>query len=208
MLGVRMGTTSTLTKFVTVTGNASELIDGSNTRLMWSLESAILYCDGAGWTKVAGRVVPMLARLGLSSDQSVANTTIAKILLNRTDADNTGAMCDPTTSNIITLRRSSNYLVSGKVAWNGAQANSQTVRTITTIFLTSTGGAQVASAEADYSGLTNASFNAPVAFDLYAGSPGDVLLLAGYQASGASANALGAADSASCSLLVVEQPNW
>jgi hypothetical protein len=44
-----------LTKLVTIQGNGAELIDGSNTRIMWANETATLYCDGVGWSKIAGR---------------------------------------------------------------------------------------------------------------------------------------------------------
>jgi hypothetical protein len=59
-IGFRMA--SGLTKLVTLDGNSAETIDGLTTRIMRFNESAILFCDGSNWFKVAGRSVPMYAR--------------------------------------------------------------------------------------------------------------------------------------------------
>lgn len=45
---------------MTIDANSTELIDGQQTRIMWAGESAILLCDGTGWTKIAGKSIPML----------------------------------------------------------------------------------------------------------------------------------------------------
>ena len=47
------------TRWITLTGNAAETIDGSNTRRMWAQESAILFCDGSTWSKMGGRSRPL-----------------------------------------------------------------------------------------------------------------------------------------------------
>ena len=62
-----------LTKLVTLDGNASETIDGAATRIMWANETALLYCDGSTWTKMAGKTIPMqlmLQRSTTTGDQS------------------------------------------------------------------------------------------------------------------------------------------
>ncbi len=56
-IGFRMATG--LTKLVTLDGASSETIDGATTRVMWTNEVAILFCDGTTWTKVAGKTIPM-----------------------------------------------------------------------------------------------------------------------------------------------------
>lgn len=67
----------TSTKLVTIKGNAAETIDGSNTRIMWANETAVLYCDGTKWAKVAGKSIPMSGTLGFTSNQTYANNTNA-----------------------------------------------------------------------------------------------------------------------------------
>ena len=74
-VGVRMA--PGLTKLVTVTGNGAELIDGSNTRIMWANEVAILHCNGTGWTKIGGKTIPMTSSLGIAGALSFSNSTWA-----------------------------------------------------------------------------------------------------------------------------------
>ena len=59
----------TLTKIVTVDGNASEEIDGETSRAMWAGECATLLCDGIGWTKIAGKSIPMKFSVYMSSSE-------------------------------------------------------------------------------------------------------------------------------------------
>jgi hypothetical protein len=68
IIGLRMAVG--LTKLVTIDANASELIDGSLTRVMWAGESAILMCDGTGWVKLFGNSIPMF----YSGERAVAVT--------------------------------------------------------------------------------------------------------------------------------------
>lgn len=86
MLGFRMGSASALTKLVTLDGNASETIDGALTRIMWAEETAILYCDGSNWFKVAGKSRPMSTRLSRATDQTgIANGTATSIVMTAQD---------------------------------------------------------------------------------------------------------------------------
>jgi hypothetical protein len=50
--------TSSTTAFVTLAPFGSEHIDGATSRLMWANESALLYCDGTNWMKLAGKSIP------------------------------------------------------------------------------------------------------------------------------------------------------
>lgn len=76
LVAVRMS--QSLTRWVTVAGNASELIDGRNTRKMWAGESATLLCDGTGWIKVGGRTRPLRAvMVRATADGSFALPSLA-----------------------------------------------------------------------------------------------------------------------------------
>ena len=74
-VGIIIDRTSTFT--VAITGNASETIDGTNTRIMWADETAVLYADqqAGEWVKVAGRTIPMMSCLGVAGNQTFANST-------------------------------------------------------------------------------------------------------------------------------------
>jgi len=127
MLGFRMGTASSLTKLVTLDGNASETIDGALTRIMWSEEAAILLCDGSHWFKIAGKSIPMFCLMHRSgSDQTgVVTSTVTKVTLD-TITDDSAGMGD-TANARINLKRPGRYALSGAVAWNGLTAASARV---------------------------------------------------------------------------------
>lgn len=76
-IGFRM--LSTLTKLVTLDANGGETIDGDEVRVMWANEVAILMCDGLSWTKVAGKSIPMYAKILSSTQQTVNNTPFTAI---------------------------------------------------------------------------------------------------------------------------------
>jgi hypothetical protein len=65
----------TSTYLVTVTGNGSDTIDGSNTRIMWANEVAELKSNGTTWTKIGGKSIPMSGTLGVSGNQTFAAAT-------------------------------------------------------------------------------------------------------------------------------------
>ena len=110
-LGFLMGTTSTLTKRITLNGNASETIDGALTRAMWSNEVAILYCDGSNWFKVAGKTIPMTAVAAMVSSVSSTTNTATKINISSATIDNTGAMVDAATNERVDIKRAGYYKV-------------------------------------------------------------------------------------------------
>jgi hypothetical protein len=66
---------------VSVNGNAAELIDGSNARLMWAGESAMLLCDGTGWAKVSGKSIPMKYIAERTSVQTMPAGVIGPVAL-------------------------------------------------------------------------------------------------------------------------------
>lgn len=92
-VGVRMA--PGLTRWVTLTGDGSELIDGSNTRRMWRNEAAILLCDGTRWTKVAGKTVPMACSMNrptTDSAFSIDPSDFIAVPMTTVCADNTAGM--------------------------------------------------------------------------------------------------------------------
>ena len=104
---------TSLTKLVTITGSGAETIDGSNTRIMWAGETAILYCDGSSWTKIAGKTIPMLGHLTTNANQTISASTDTKRSLNATTGIDNGApgMSDTTNSKIV-IQRAGKYELS------------------------------------------------------------------------------------------------
>lgn len=113
VIGIRMA--NSLTKIVTIDGNASELIDGILSRPMWKDEVAIFLCSGTYWTKIAGKSVPMLANLYKASNTStITSATPFKILIDSVALDNSGRMADTANSKII-IRRAGKYMLDANV---------------------------------------------------------------------------------------------
>jgi len=79
LLGIRIDPSSTY--LVTVTGNGAETIDGSNTRIMWANEVAVLKSNGTTWTKVSGKTIPMVSVLGFQAAQLFSASTLTKVNL-------------------------------------------------------------------------------------------------------------------------------
>lgn len=55
------------TKYITIKGNGSELIDGVNTRILFAKESCDLVCDGTSWYKVGGHSIAVIGTLRTAS---------------------------------------------------------------------------------------------------------------------------------------------
>lgn len=106
-----------LTKFVTLKANGAELIDGVNTRLMWSRETALLMCTGTSWVKLAGKSRAMSCAGYPTAALVVANATQTKVPLDAFIDDNTGLLAD-TVNKRIQLPRISNWLVNVSMYWN------------------------------------------------------------------------------------------
>ena len=108
-IGFRMA--SGLTKLVTLDGNASETIDTALTRVMWAQETALLYCNGSTWTKMAGKSRPMIADIGLTSASATfARITELKVSIGTVIENNTGLMHDSGNARI-SIVRAGRYLV-------------------------------------------------------------------------------------------------
>lgn len=99
---VRMA--NALTRLVTIDAGTGVTIDGQQTRVMWARESAVLLCDGTGWSKVAGVSRPFVARGNRTSAQSIATGTSTKVTINTVGTDPSGRVVD-TTNNRLTFPR-------------------------------------------------------------------------------------------------------
>jgi len=113
LIGIRVS--DAMTKLVTIDGNSTEEIDGETTRVMWSGESAVLLCDGTGWSKIAGKTIPMVAVLSeTASAQAIADSTYVQLTFSSSPID-VGGMAD-TANNRITIRRGGNYRLATRVS--------------------------------------------------------------------------------------------
>lgn len=114
-IGFRMA--GGLTKLVTIDGNSTETIDGSLTRIMHNYETCELFCDGVTWTKIAGKSIPMTARISLSGStpaQTIANTTGTTVAYNNTVSDPYGMVSGST----LVARRPGRFDFYATVSWD------------------------------------------------------------------------------------------
>jgi hypothetical protein len=110
----------TATKLFTIDGNSTETIDGETTRVLWANESAILLCDGTGWTKIAGKSIPMSAVIRNNASQSITLNTATTVIFNTTDYLNAPAAFIDTNS--FKILRKSVYTVSFNSVYNANTA--------------------------------------------------------------------------------------
>lgn len=180
LIGLRMS--SALTKLVTIDGNSTELIDGSQTRVMWANETAVLFCDGTGWTKIAGKSIPMVGKIQRTTAMSsaIANTTVTKVTLNTAPITGYGVITD-TTDNRLTITRPGVYMATGILTYDalGAATNAQS-----RIHVNGSSGVIVATTQAS----SVFWYPASMAEAVYQASVGDYFELFAYQTSGAGAN--------------------
>ena len=116
-LGVRIA--AACTRWITVDGNSSELIDGALTRMMWANETAILFCDGSAWTKVSGKTIPIKAAMTRAGVFSMPSGTWTAIPADTTLYDNTSGLATPaanTGTGRIAVLRPGEYQFSGRVS--------------------------------------------------------------------------------------------
>lgn len=101
---------STMSKLITVKGSGTELIEGSNTRVMWAGESTTLYCDGTSWYKLAGKTIPMSVVRYLPSNQPVPAST--QTLVNTTANSKVQCPADCLAANgTFVVKRDGTYLL-------------------------------------------------------------------------------------------------
>ena len=111
LIGIRIA--NACTKLVTIDANSSESIDEVTTRVMWAGESAILLCDGVGWTKIAGKFIPMLCKISANAVQSIPTGAWTKFRMDVDIFDNSN-LSNLSNSSIL-IRRNGYYDVMGQV---------------------------------------------------------------------------------------------
>lgn len=119
VIGFRMA--SGLTKMVSIDASGSELIDGQLSRVMWANEAAILLCDGVGWSKIAGKSIPMYAS-AYPTGAITATSVQALITLDAVVSDQAG-MADLST-NRINIKRPGIYRVTANIYYNSGAGTS------------------------------------------------------------------------------------
>lgn len=107
LLGIRIS--GACTKIVYLDANASELIDGETIRGMWAGESAVLLCDGVGWTKIAGKSIPMVCKLAATAVQSIPSGAFTAPRYDIKEIDN--ASIGVLAAGSITTRRAGFYVI-------------------------------------------------------------------------------------------------
>jgi hypothetical protein len=123
-IGFRMA--AGLTKLVTLDGDGTETIDGATTRVMYAKETALLYCDGTTWTKMAGKTLPLAGAITGTQTNTVActNGTPGKAPVTGTSYDTSGLMCDSATNKRINVVRAGLYHLAASVFYESiANAN-------------------------------------------------------------------------------------
>ena len=123
-IGFRMA--AGLTKLVTLDGDGTETIDGATTRVMWAGETALLYCDGSTWTKMAGKTLTLAGAITGTQTNTVscANGTPGKAPVTGTEYDTSGLMCDSATNKRINVVRAGLYHLAASVFYESiANAN-------------------------------------------------------------------------------------
>jgi len=87
MIGIRVG--RGVASMAKVGGNGGfDLIDGQTPRLLHDGECAILLSDGTGWTKVAGKTIPMRTGVWLNTSLSVADNAEEQVPFDSVTHDN------------------------------------------------------------------------------------------------------------------------
>ena len=187
LIGIRIS--NACAKMIQLVANAgTQLIDGSLTRWMWANESAVLLCDGTGWTKIAGQSIPMICKISANTTQSIPNAAFTTAAMDIVQFD-IGGLAD-LANDRINMRRSGKYNI--VVSATLATATSHQIR----IF-----GELVA--YSDYGGELGGISNPLVIFSNFTGSATVSLQI--YQGSG-SAKTTGSSQYPSIS--VQEVPAW
>lgn len=195
-LWFRMAPLASLSKLVTLDGNASETIDGATTRVMWAGETAELWCDGSNWFKRAGRSIPMIAAAGKNSNTTVSTATATKIGVNTSLTDNTGSVVN-TGSTRLDVKRAGIYEIVAQLTADTSAITASQVRV-----------------HKNGSFLFNNATDLPAAsgeqaIGYYTLAAGDYLELYAHHSTGSNRTYYGAVGGEnSCSIAVAEQPQW
>ena len=111
LISVQIGATATGMWALQSTDN----IDGPPERRLWSLETATLLCNGATWSKIGGRTIPLSAKIAGDGSGNytfgAGSTNLLALPVLRTD--NSGGM--HATAHALTCLRANVYTATGSV---------------------------------------------------------------------------------------------
>ena len=121
-VGILIDSAATVT--TTIKGAGSDSIDGSNTRIMWANETAVLYGDQTAnkWVKVAGKTIPMVSSLFSGSNQTFGNSTATKLNFTSSNFNNAPTAFQQAASAQFTIQRPGNYMVEWVSETNGTNS--------------------------------------------------------------------------------------
>lgn len=194
IIGLRVA--GNATKLFTIDGNGSETIDGETVRVLWAGEVAILECDGTGWTKIAGKTIPMMCRLeNHSTPQTIVNATFT-VVQHDTEVFDIGNIGD-FANNRITLRRPGKVRIFYQNRWTLLSA-------ARVVALLQKNGSGVMSDER-YASSTNISNVIATIVDVVAA---DYIDVRAYQNSGASKDIIGGSGTEYPNMVVEEIVTW
>ena len=198
-IGIRID--GSATRLFTIKGNASELIDGLNTRIMWKSEAAILYCDGTGWKKMAGVSYPMSCQMYQTSILTTlfTNNNAIKVPVTGVAVNNTGLMAN-TGSNRIDIKRAGLYSIKGAVSFNSMSANSPRCLTQIQVNLSGIGNSECSALSTGYP--------TPFFTTDYTLAAGNYIELYGLQNSGSTQGVWGNATLIATMVLATEIITW
>lgn len=112
LLGIRIA--NSCAKLVTVAGAGAEAIDGAAARELWAGESALLLCEGVGWTKLAGRSLAMRCKMQANAVQSVPSGANTRIGMDVAPIDNAGMAS--VSDDQVNIRRRGLYSVAAHIS--------------------------------------------------------------------------------------------
>jgi hypothetical protein len=195
-----------LTRLVTVLRNASDLIDGATSRVMWANETATLLCDGTNWIKVAGKAIPMSCGLALAAAASVPSTTQTTVPFDTTLFDSTGLMADLVGHQVVFRRPGLYNLVVAATFYPSPVAGQYQVSATTVLPPTPTLATvtTVSMPNATASAVVGLTAPAPVFVTAANVTSGMTVVNQVFQYSGGTVSLY----SPGCFLYVVEQPQW
>jgi hypothetical protein len=108
VIGIRVDETASSAMF-TVNCSGSQTIDGSGYRMMWAGECAILKSNGSNWNKIAGKSIPMTAKLYKIADQTNNPSATYTLFAVDTLATASNSACYSLTGNRLIIPRPGNY---------------------------------------------------------------------------------------------------
>jgi len=198
---------------VTLDGNLAETIDGQETRIVWAQESALLLCDGAGWTKIAGRTRPMGCRVILANDadptraQQINHNTSINVNFTHAPYDY-GGIAD-TANDRVLVRRAGQYEV-GVFVYISLINGAPTPRVLASAVRESADAARngitvVRDEDNAYSSTSYPTARNSAPADMLAG---ERLRLGAHQMSGNTRYLYGSTGGAACAMSVTETPTW